>query len=347
MRNFIFNFIYNSIFNLISVLIFATIFVVTSFYPIKVIANQNYHLTGWINTVIPGGGQFHRGNYGRSALEFAVEVGTFLPGYLISKRRPMTIDGVPSGHPQPYDQQSRDLRRGRYDKYTEESDDELKKGLFAATLQEIGLKFHMINVFRSYRESAADNNINSLDNTRTMDLFKAPFKLSVMSDPWVYLPIGLSTLYLLYDYTIEKDNVAATPKSRTETNIFYGFNNTVLYPFGSGAPEEMFYRGFIQNEAYSLVRSPYFSIPISALAFAFSHAPEGRPTAAVVGLYLGYLAYRHNGKLDHSIAAHFWGNLVMGVFEVLLYEKAQSKSPPQIRRRRNRQVTPVSLTFQF
>src|SRR5438552_2911255 len=55
----------------------------------------NYHVVGWANTFVPGGGQFLLGDPLRGSTQAVIEGGTFGYGYSLSKRAPMTLDGVP------------------------------------------------------------------------------------------------------------------------------------------------------------------------------------------------------------------------------------------------------------
>src|ERR1700761_4577352 len=60
----------------------------------------NYHLVGWFNAVVPGGGELLLGNYALAGAQFVGEVATFGVGSHLSKRSPLTIDGVPEALPQ-------------------------------------------------------------------------------------------------------------------------------------------------------------------------------------------------------------------------------------------------------
>jgi membrane protease YdiL (CAAX protease family) len=113
------------------------------------------------------------------------------------------------------------------------------------------------------------------------------------------------------------------PRLTAASNALYSLDHALLVPIGSGAPEEMFYRGFLQNEMYHLVPSPFFSIPASTLAFTFSHGPADRISAAVLGAYAGFLAHKYGGKLGPGIALHFWVDLLIGLCQVAVLHNAQ------------------------
>ena len=298
----------------------------------------NYHLVGWFNTFIPGGGEFLNGNYGYGALQFVLETGTFAAGFLMSRRSPMTLDGVPEALPAPYN--FKRVHKSSYLQYLDKSSSKVIKAMNANILQEFGIKYHMVNVFNAYRNASGEEN-DWIDKTSTADLFLAPFKGDVMSDPWVYVPIAVTAAATIADYFIIRNNIKPVSPVNAGANAYYAFNYGAVYPVGSGAPEEMFYRGFLQNEAYSVVHSPFFSIPISTLAFAYSHSSDERLPAGVSGLYMGYLTHRKHGKLSPAIAYHFWADVITGLMTIALYVKAQ-----------NMQVKPSStnsqpLTFSF
>jgi membrane protease YdiL (CAAX protease family) len=160
-------------------------------------------------------------------------------------------------------------------------------------------------------------------------MFLTPFSWDAVMDPWVFVPIGVTTAYALYDYFSSKGNLSREPHQTPYSNFLYAVNYGVVQPFGSGVPEEMFFRGFLQNELYDMVPSPFFAIPIQAAAFAFAHGPgDGRLTAALVGFYLGYLAYRGKGDLQRGITVHYWGDLMLGIDTLLNNQSRQHATPP-------------------
>ena len=277
----------------------------------------NYHLVGWLNSVVPGGGQLLLGDYRLAGIQFGLEGVTFGYGYSLSALHPLTIDGVPDQLPE--------FRRPRSGTLTD-----LSKPLYADMLQEFGIKYHMVNVFDAYREAAKRQGVtDGIDQTPTDKLFLKPFSMDALSDPWVYLPIGAIATYVLVDYFnaqgTQNRNARLTPYS----NFLYAMNYGVVQPFGSGVPEEMFFRGFVQNEIYDAVPSPWIAIPATATLFALAHAPgDGRWTAGLSGLYLGYLAYRNHGDLSPGITVHFWGVVLLGIETILLNNDAQHTTPP-------------------
>ena len=318
---------------------------------------SNYHLTGWLNTVLPGGGQLLLGNPGRASLELLGEGATFGYGYSLSKRSPLTIDGVPEDYPgltTGYGKRSRTIRVCPPGKYSatlrrctvplvskttttdfqtlDLTPQDFSRSVGAAFLQEVGIKAHMMNVFESYRASAKENGkLNEgqgIDDRNEADFLLDPFQSKNLLTPWVYVPLVVSTAFIALDYSSQIKSLTPIQALTPGTNRLIALNQTVLYPFGSGPPEEMFYRGFLQNEAYCLVSSPFFSIAASTAAFSFSHSPEGRLGAAVTGSYLGFLAHHFHGNLGPGIALHFWSVFLLGIEAYLITHRSQQFSAP-------------------
>ena len=189
----------------------------------------------------------------------------------------------------------------------------------------------MVNVFDSYRIAARKQGMTKagqgIDDREPIEFLKDPFRAENVFDPWVYVPLLLTAVQIGFDYSASLSASSGIQRLTPLTNAFVGFNQTVLYPFGSGAPEEMFYRGFIQNEARFIIDSGWFSIPVSTLAFAFSHSADGHVGAAVTGSYLGYLAHRNNGQLGKGIALHFWSVFLLGI-EAFVLTLNEQRAPP-------------------
>ena len=282
----------------------------------------SYHLVGWANTFMPGAGQALLGNYGTAAFQLGYEGTTFALGYHLSSGSILTLDGFISHKP------TQRLRR------TDEVD--IEDQLYGDILQEFAIKAHMVNTFESYRIAAFRNGKSpagipaGIDDKPVLDLFLEPFNAKNLTNPYVYLPMTFIFFSTIADY-VNQVSGGLAPLSRLTpySNTLFGINQGVVQPMGSGAPEEMFYRGFVQNEAMAVVPSPYFAIPVSTALFTFSHAPgDGRPTAAVAGGYLGYLMYHNDGRLGPGIALHFWADVMLGLEEILLNGKGQRTTPP-------------------
>lgn len=282
------------------------------------LATPSHHLVGWANALLPGSGQALLGNPGKGAMEATYEVSSFAIGYRLSNSEIFSLDGFAA--PKPLAR----LRSPGGISYEHELSGDL--------LQEFGLKAHMVNTFDSYRQAALQSGIamEHIDQTSTLDLFKEPFQMPNLSNPWVYIPILTVFTTSVIDYLIQTSRaLPPSPRFNPNSNALYAFNYGLWQPFGSGAPEEMFYRGFLQNEFYEMVPSPFFAIPLSSLLFSLSHAPgEGRYSAAIAGGYLGYLSYRYQGKLGPGITVHFWSGVILGLETILLSQRGQRSTPP-------------------
>ena len=277
----------------------------------------NYHLVGWLNTFVPGGGQFLLGNSFEGGFQAASEMFTFGLGYSLSALHPLTIDGVPEQLP-------------IFSRPTRTTQADLSVPLYADILQEFGIKYHMVNVFDAYREAARRAGVTEgIDQTPMNELFLKPFSSETLTDPWVYVPIGIITAYTLADYYTSRGSVVRNQRITPYSNFLYTVNYGFVQPFGSGVPEEAFFRGFLQNELNYGTGTPWLAIPAQATLFAFMHAPgAGRITAGISGLYLGYLAERYKGSLGPGITVHFWGVVLLGIDTILLNNEAQRTTPP-------------------
>jgi hypothetical protein len=325
----------------------------------------DYHGVGWFNTFIPGGGAALMGHGWQATQEAGIELGTFVTGYSLSARSDLTIDGTPQDYPAvqtnlgttPQSTVScptsdpithapicHTVSKNKNYYTSNGTPSDLLVPSAAAFLQEIGLKYHMVNVFDSYREAyrsfGGGDPGQGIDPHTTKELFMSPFDPEVLERFEVWGAIAGVLAITAVDYGSQvSGGISPIQKLTSFTNVAIGFNQMALYPVGSGAPEEMFYRGFLQNEAYHLVPSPLFSIPVSALAFSFSHGPEGRGGALVSGTYLGILAHTNHGDLTPGIAVHFWSVFILGIESFLLTQRAQNYQaggPP-----------PVSAKFDF
>ncbi len=317
-------------------------------------AYANFHAIGWTNMFIPGSGRFIREEYGDAVKEAALEVGSFSLGYSMSPDSSLTLDGTPIDYPSvgtyTFTTRHRQSYCVRYDPIkkkciqyrtktttsvntaTDYSKHDATKPLTAAVLQEFGLKYHLMNTFFAYRDQLnleGGDLGQGIDQRSAKEMLKDPFRWEVLSSPWVYIPIALTTAFVYFDYRSEINQLQGeiTPLNN-RSKAFLGFDQMVMYPFGSAAPEETFFRGFIQNEFYYMVRSPYFAVPMSSLIFALSHSQDGWPSAFISGLYQGTLAYKNDGNLAYGNAVHFWGVVALGVESFLLTLNSQAQAPP-------------------
>jgi hypothetical protein len=317
-------------------------------------AYANFHTVGWVNTFVPGGGRLVMGEYLEAGKEAAIEVGTFGVGYNMSPYSSLTLDGTPIDYPSvgtyTFTSKRRESYCYRYDPVkkrcvayrnrtitttnstTDYSEKDASKALSAAFLQEFGLKYHIMNAFFSYRDQyniEGGDPGQGIDQRSAKEMFKDPFRWEVLSSAWVYVPIALTSAFVFFDYRSQLNQIQQeiTPLN-SRSRAYLAFDQMVMYPVGSAAPEEAFYRGFVQNEFYYLVRSPYFSVPMSSLVFALSHSQDGWPSAFITGLYQGMIAYKNDGDLSYGNAIHFWGVVVLGIETYLLTLSSQVKAPP-------------------
>jgi hypothetical protein len=277
-------------------------------------------LLGWLNAGVPGAGYMATGEVGKGLFQLGYETGSFVGGLELSNGSAFSLDGLVSSTPP----RGTGARRTTVSYAREFSGD---------ILQEFGLKSHMVNTYLLYRSAAQKEgaDMSKFDDHSSSDLFMSPFSAEYLEDPYVYLPILGVMLYTFGTLAFEAKDNSFTPVGRLDptSNTLYAFNYGLWQPFGSGAPEEMFYRGFLQNEFRSWVDSPFFSIPLSTFLFAISHAPgNGRYTAAVAGGYLGYLADRYHGRLGPGIAVHFWGVVLLGIETIVESQRGQGITPP-------------------
>ncbi len=296
------------------------------------------HTVGWFGAFVPGGSEFALGNYDLGVRNALVVTSTFGIGYALSSRSELTLDGVPLDFPGVTSRVvSHCSSVNGHQVCSQSSQLSLKatdatRANLAALLQEFGLKYHMSNAFDGYRRAQilyGGDVGQGIDERPMSELFQDPIRGSTLSSPWVWGPLLLVAGGLVYDYSSQLSaGLPQTQKLNTISNSFMAFNQAVMYPIGSGAPEEMFYRGFVQNEAYSLVPSPYFSIAMSSILFGFSHGPEERLAASLFGSYLGMLTYKDHGELAEPIAVHFWTVFLLGVESIFLTLHSQVTARP-------------------
>jgi hypothetical protein len=282
--------------------------------PPRVAANP--HLVGWGNAFIPGLGETLNGNPVSGVTQAVYETGTFLWGYNLSPRSGIaSLDGITDT----FQSYSRGQINGQ---------SSVNNELYSDALLEFAIKSHMANTFIAYRDAwAAQGVTEGIDQRTWWEGFATPFQRKSFEDPWVYVPLIAIATGLVVDYlTSGPDNSmsALTPTSNALYTAHYG----LWEPLGSGFPEEAFYRGFLQREVTLATGSPVLGILGESVAFAFSHeAGNGRISAGLVGLYLGYLAQKYNGNLGSGITVHFWGDLFLGVETILLSNRNQRTTP--------------------
>jgi Type II CAAX prenyl endopeptidase Rce1-like len=323
---------------------------VSLFCPPRAEAEPNYHLVGWVNTFVPGGGQFLLGNYEKGVFEASLELSTLYIGYKNSARVPFTLDGVPEDLPPvgtTFVTRKSSMRRVcSYDSVlkrnvcrmvpvtslvsTSSSEVDVSNSLYADWLQEFGLKFHMVNAYDAFRKAAGPNvstGSQRIDYTSTRDLFFAPFQWENLKSAWVFPALLISGAALIYNYQtmIKSGQMGSTAPLNKSSDRLYSLTYLGVFPTGSAVPEEMFYRGFLQYEAYGILQSPFFSIPVSTALYAFSHSAADRSSAALTGAYVGMITHFNEGQLAKGIAYHFWADVMAGIYQITMVRNQSRK----------------------
>jgi membrane protease YdiL (CAAX protease family) len=84
---------------------------------------------------------------------------------------------------------------------------------------------------------------------------------------------------------------------------------TLVVALGAGVAEELFFRGFVQSRL-SRVWPAWAAVAVASLCFGFMHFdPVHTPAAALLGLYLGWVAERA-GSIVPAMIAHVVNNSV-------------------------------------
>ena len=270
---------------------------------------------GWSNLIVPGLGATLRGDSTRGLIESTLELGSYYGGTFHAKEGPFTIDGSALVL----------------------SDRNVTKPVIGKMMQQFGLKLHMYNTFYNYREAALDPSNADHEKLYQQPLYKgtwdetllAPFKWKNLKSPWVYVPVLMSTAYLLVDYKNRKPYT--TPATTPQEETLYGISEGVSFPLGSAFGEEVLFRGFIQREMRLYTDSIILSIAAETLLFTLIHSPDLRPSAAAGGVLWGLSVNHFEGDLQPGIASHFWINFVSGMLNFAQFRKSQGKTPIGVR----------------
>jgi hypothetical protein len=265
---------------------------------------------------VPGLGESLNGNPGGGLAQAGYELGTFALGYHLSPTKGIdSLDGIRDTFV-PY---VATKRNGQVS---------INSQMTSDILLEFSIKSHMTNTFVAYRDANKARGItDGIDQRTWWEGFTTPFELKNLDDPWVYVPLAMIAAAVTVDYMTSKPNSALQPLTPT-SNLLYDSHYGLWEPIGSGWPEEAFYRGFLQREFTLASGSPVLGVLGESALFALSHeAGSGRFSAALVGLYLGYLAERNHGNLGPGITVHFWGDLLLGLETILISHRDQRTSP--------------------
>jgi hypothetical protein len=280
-------------------------------------ADTDPRLVGWGNLFVPGLGATLRGDPGRGAIQFGYEGTTFTAGYALSDTKGFSsLDGI-SDTFKPFNQRAR----------SRNAQEDISSKMGSDILLEFAIKSHLVNTFTEYRDAFKARGITEgLDQHTPLEGLELPFEKTYITEPDVWIPLALVAAAITIDY-VTTTPTAITPLNGS-SNSLYAFNYGVWQPIGSGYPEEVAYRGFLQNEIKTTTGSPLLAVLLQSIAFAFSHEPgSGRYSAALVGAYLGYLAEKHRGDLGPGTVLHFWGDALLGLESILLSNKGQRSTP--------------------
>lgn len=268
---------------------------------------------GWSNLIVPGLGATVRGEAGRGLIEASTEIGLYYGGTFYAKEGAFTIDGsvlVPNSK-------------------------NISKPLLGQVMQETGLKLHMYNTFYHYQQASLHpfnaDHMKEYQQPLYMgdwwDTLVAPFRLKNLKDPWVYLPIALSTGYLIYSY--KKESVLKQNyRSSIGDDALYGVTEGLVIPIGSSFGEEVLFRGFIQREVRLYTNSAFLAIAAQSLLFTAMHPKKLKPSALAGGILYGLATNHFDGDLEPNIASHFWIDCINGLVEYLTFRRVQGKSVP-------------------
>jgi len=268
--------------------------------------------------VLPGLGSTLMGEPVMGLWQLGYESSTFVVGYSLAEKKGLSsLDGIS-------DSFSVYRSSGQFRNLQSNIDKKMYSDIFL----EFAIKAHLVNTFIAYRDAYREQGITAdLDQHTPEEGMMIPFEKKYLEQEDVWIPLAVVFAAFTADYlTTSVESIQPlTPSS----NTLYAFNYGIWQPLGSGYPEEVAYRGFLQHEFKNLTGSPLLSIIGETAAFSMSHEPgAGRYTAGVVGLYLGYLAHKYHGDLGPGSFVHFWGNLLMGVEGILLNSKFQRTTMP-------------------
>lgn len=268
---------------------------------------------GWGNLVVPGLGATLNGEPNRGLLDAGLELGLFFGATFGVREGNFTIDTtivLPEHH-------------------------SLLRPLIGEDLQQAGIKLHMYNTFYQYQQAClamADSN-RELLNPQPLykgswdDTLLAPFKWKNLSNPFVFGLIAAAAAFLIYDYKTSAP-APSTYRATPAEDTLYLTHNVLIEPLGSSFGEEALFRGFIQREMRLYTDSLVFSLLIQSSLFTLLHPSDAKVTAFAGGLYFGFLTDYHNGDIEPGVAAHFWVNVLNGLFAYLKFRISEGQSVP-------------------
>lgn len=268
---------------------------------------------GFGNLIVPGLGATLRAEPERGLLEAVSEIGLFYGGTFGVREGAFTIDST----------------------VVVPQNGSLARSLLGMTLQQMGLKLHMYNTFHHYQQAALADSASDRERLNPQRLYKgtgwdviaSPFRPRTVFRPWVLGFIGLSAAAFAVDYATA-GTTPAKYQAKGGEDALYGVYNIAVEPLGSAYGEEPLFRGVLQREFRAMTDSLVLSLVMQSAVFTLLHPGDSRAAAFMGGVYLGYLVEAYDGDLGPSIAAHFWCNVIHGVFRYLAFRRDQAAGAP-------------------
>ena len=166
-------------------------------------------------------------------------------------------------------------------------------------------------------------------------LATAPFRPSVLLDPWV---LGFAAAGVAINWAALQYGERGPGPSRVRTVSYLGdtFGRRggtaamagywIPLSWGAGESEEMLFRGILQSD-WEERWGPTGGWLAASAVFGLAHYPVGAPAgealaqvgfAAVAGSWLGWRFQRTGYRLAEPVAAHVWFDIAAGVTVWLL-----------------------------
>jgi membrane protease YdiL (CAAX protease family) len=177
------------------------------------------------------------------------------------------------------------------------------------------------DAFTSYRDnhSRLKNPRVKMTDESVGSLLLSPVKWRHLSNPWVYVPIGVFALGSWFGMdklanSDKIDRITVIDKQYPRTDALVRSSSIAFVKYGLVAiQEEMMYRGILQTELTELT-NPTAGIILSSAIFSTMHLFHNDVSTAVGaflgGLYMGYRYYASGYDLGEPIAFHFYANFI-------------------------------------
>ena len=259
--------------------------------------------------VLPGLGQATNGDYADGAFQFSAA---------LVLARQYTILVEKDDYVEPQDRLN-----------SETNEIEINRTSFYADAYGLALlDLSFYSSFSAYRDARlAERNIGyatPAPRETIGDLMVSPFRWEFLSRPTTFIPI-LIPLYLALTPADKHRLVYAPDDSITRDEM----GQVSFFQMGGVAiGEEAFFRGVLNNGLSSAYGDGWGLLGSSAL-FGLAHAGlpgQANPgTAALFGLYLGWLHQRNKYEIGEGVAIHFWWNFLLTVSMLAKHEKSDQR----------------------